>query len=323
MSEKLFLGIDGGGTKTGFSLINLKGEALAVSVKTTIHIRQVSQEDFRKILNDGIDEVLNKLGKTRQDLTYVFAGVPGYGEYKDMIETIHDSFRIVLGHDRFKIGNDCVAGWAGSQACRPGVNMVLGTGAIAFGRNYEGDEARSSGWGPFCGDEGSAYWMGRKAIEIFAKESDGRLERGAIYNLIHKDFKMESDFDFISIVSIEMGEDRTKIASLAPYITKAAEMGDENALKVFDEAAYEVAIAVKSVIRQLKFKDFEKITITYSGGVFKAGTLLTDRIYELLKEDNRIEVIDSIMEPQEGAALMAYVLSEGEAPESVINRLKG
>lgn len=323
MAEKLFLGIDGGGTKTGFSLIDEKGNVLAVSRKTTIHIRQVSQEEFRQVLNEGIDEVLNEVGKTREDLTYVFAGVPGYGEYKDMIPVVHESIEAVLGHDRFSIGNDCVAGWAGSQACRPGVNMVLGTGAIAFGRNYEGEEARSSGWGPFCGDEGSAYWLGRRAIELFAKESDGRLERGALYDIIHENFDLESDFDFISVVSIDMGEDRTQIATLAPYVTQAAEMGDKNALKVYDMAAHEAAIAIQSVIRQLNFKEDQKITVTYSGGVFKAGAILTDRIYDILKEDKRIEVIDSIMEPQEGAALMAYVLSEGEAPETVINTLKG
>lgn len=322
MKEKLFLGIDGGGTKTGFSLINEEGKVLATSRKGTIHIKQVNREDFIKILNEGIDEVLKISNKSREDLAFVFAGVPAYGEYADMIDEIHDRMSEVLGHDRYRCGNDCVAGWAGSQACKPGVNMVLGTGAIAFGMDYFGNETRSSGWGHFCGDEGSAYWIGKKTIEIFTKESDGRYERGPLYDIIKKEFNLENDFDFISIVTVDMNQDRTKIATLAPFLNEAALDGDKYAKEVFDQVAYEVFISVKAVIEKLDFKEKDKIYVSYSGGVFNIGKLLTDKIEELLAEDSRVKIIESILEPQEGAALMAYKISEKEIPEQVVENLR-
>lgn len=30
-------------------------------------------------------------------------------------------------------------------------------------------------------DEASAYWIGKKTIELFSKESDGRIEKGPLY----------------------------------------------------------------------------------------------------------------------------------------------
>ena len=38
----------------------------------------------------------------------------------------------------YKVENDAVNGWAAGTACRPGINIVAGTGSIAFGINSEG-----------------------------------------------------------------------------------------------------------------------------------------------------------------------------------------
>ena len=38
-----------------------------------------------------------------------------------------------------------------------GVIVISGTGAIVYGINANGDEARASGWGYLLGDEGSGY----------------------------------------------------------------------------------------------------------------------------------------------------------------------
>lgn len=52
-----------------------------------------------------------------------------------------------------------VVGNAGGNAGRPGICLIMGTGAVAYGRN--GARAhKSGGWGWKEGDCGSAYWMG-------------------------------------------------------------------------------------------------------------------------------------------------------------------
>ena len=48
--------------------------------------------------------------------------------------------------------------------CSEGINIVAGTGSIAFGKNKYGETARSGGWGPVIGDDGSAHWIGLKVI---------------------------------------------------------------------------------------------------------------------------------------------------------------
>ena len=145
--KKIYLGIDGGGTKTGFSVCDETGKKLVSFDKGTIHAKQVPEEEIRRILNESLNEILEKTNCTKENIQHTFAGIPGYGEYKDVMDLSNRVLRDVLESDRFSIGNDSVSGWAGSQAAKPGVNMVLGTGAIAYGMDYEGKEARSSGWG--------------------------------------------------------------------------------------------------------------------------------------------------------------------------------
>lgn len=320
--RRLFLGVDGGGTSTGFSLADVKGRVLATASKKTIHLKQVTPEALKETLRDGIDEVLGASSAQVSEICYAFFGVPGYGEFREAMETTDEVIRELLGSDRFQCGNDCVAGWAGSQAAKPGVNMVLGTGVIAYGRDYEDNEARSSGWGPFCGDEGSAYWLGRRAITLFAQQSDGRLPKGRLYQIIKDNYQIEEDFDLISLVTQESWG-RAEIAKIAQDLTKAAREGDRDALSAFDEAADEVAKAIRAVIAKLNFKSDETIYVTYSGGVFKVGDLIKTPIYHRLQEDPRIVVSASILEPGEGAALMAMHLYGHQVTDEVIENLKG
>ena len=68
-----------------------------------------------------------------------------------------------------KIVNDSVVGWAGSLGLSSGINLVAGTGSIAYGRNDAGEEARAGGWDERFSDEGSCYWLGMKSLELFCK----------------------------------------------------------------------------------------------------------------------------------------------------------
>lgn len=62
----------------------------------------------------------------------------------------------------------------------PGVLLIAGTGSAALARDRRGRWARSGGRGPLLGDEGSAFWIGKRWLEgrpdaealILARRSD-------------------------------------------------------------------------------------------------------------------------------------------------------
>lgn len=319
--SKIYIGIDAGGTKTAFAACDKDGNVLLIKQTSTIHAKQVSEEEVKNTIFTTVRVILDELGIKIEDIGYIFAGVPGFGEFPEIMEIFDKLFLELLGNNNFKIGNDSVVGWAGSQAGKPGVNIVLGTGAIAYGMDYKGNEARSSGWGPYCGDEGSAYWIGNEAIKLFAKQSDGRIEKSYLYEIIKEKYDLDSDFDFIQKV-IDLNGNRTEIAKFSRLLSQAAQMGDASAIEIIKSAAQEAVLAIKAVINKLDFEEDENIYYSYSGGVFNIGSLLTDNIEKDLSNPKLIKV-DSVLTPVAGTCLMALRYDEIDLTEELIENLKG
>lgn len=139
-----YLGIDGGGTKTKYLLVDENLKKVAESEGSTIHIHQVGIEGIKTQITENLSQICNEAKISIDDIKYIFAGVPGYGESKSDMEIIDKAFKEIIKVP-YSIDNDAVNGWAGGTACKPGVNVVAGTGSIAYGRNKEGKLARCVG----------------------------------------------------------------------------------------------------------------------------------------------------------------------------------
>ncbi|SHK07991.1 N-acetylglucosamine kinase [Paramaledivibacter caminithermalis] len=318
----IYLGVDGGGTKTAFMLINDEGKILGCITKGTCHYKQVGMDGFSKTLEQGINEICNKIQIDIKDIDFSFLGIPGYGEIIEDAKNMENKIEDIFKSDYFKCGNDVEAAWAGSLACKPGINIVAGTGAIGVGVDKYGKVARSSGWGHFCGDEGSAYWLGKKAIEIFGKESDGRLEKTPLYEIVRQELAIDRDFDLISLVLNKYGMNRGKIAELAKLIFMAAKAGDKYAIKAFEEAAYELSLIVFSIIKQLDFDDNDELLISYSGGVFRSGEFILNPFKKyILETQKNIKIVTPKLLPVTGAALYALKIKGSEFNEKIVDIL--
>lgn len=316
---KYYLGIDGGGTSTEYTLIDEHGNVIENYMTGTTHLMQISEDVFKSRLKEGIDTCINNANIKLSDISYTFAGIPGYGEFEDKIDFVDETLEEVLNSDNFTIGNDCVAGWAGGLACQSGINIVSGTGSIGYGRDDKGTEIRAGGWGDFCGDEGSAYWLGKYMIELFAKQSDGRIQRDKLYGIVKRELELETDFSIISYVLDELKMDRTAIADLAKLLYRAALEGDVSAINAYRDAAYELFLLAYAIANELSFES--RIPVSVSGGVFKVGKLILDPLEELLKQDGRFMLIKQKTTPARGAALFAYVLDGNTVSEGVLENL--
>ena len=68
--------------------------------------------------------------------------------------------------------HDAVIAHAGAFEGGPGVAVIAGTGSVAYGANERGETVTVGGWGYLFGDEGSAFWLARRAIEDAIREED-------------------------------------------------------------------------------------------------------------------------------------------------------
>lgn len=133
--------------------------------------------------------------------------------------------------------NDAVAGWAGSLAAKPGINVVAGTGSVAYGRDPQRHGCRVGGWSLFFADEGSCSWVARQLITEFVKQSDGRRPRSAIYEEVRSALGITKDLYVSGYLQTEVRNNSALLAQLQPVALAAARRGDTSALDIYRRAA--------------------------------------------------------------------------------------
>ena len=162
----MFLGVDGGGTKTAYAVIDAGGRVRAQHVGPSVSHLVAGFAQTEQVLSDGIQAVLAMAQLTPGDLTYSFLGLPAYGEDTATLDRLNALPATLLKSGRYRCDSDMVCSWAGSLACADGISVIAGTGSMAYGE-YEGRTARCGGWGEIIGDEGSAYWIAREGMNLF------------------------------------------------------------------------------------------------------------------------------------------------------------
>lgn len=311
-----FLGVDGGGTKTCFTLINKDGKVISKVIKGPSHPTQIGFENLEILLREGLEEIIENNKISKSDIERVTLGLAGYGIVKEIAEGIAKIVEEVFYGIKYELVSDVRVAIAGALAGEDGINIVAGTGSIALAlKNNE--IIRCGGWGYTVGDEASAYWIGKKTIALFSKESDGRLEKGPLYELIKTNLGLTRDAEIISYVNDKIKGDRSEIAKIARICSEAASLGDEGAMAIFNEAAVELTEMIKVLLRNF---GNEKVKVSYTGGVFKSGDLILKPLKNMLEGLN-VELIEPILSPDLGACLLAYKISGYEISKEFYNTI--
>lgn len=304
-SMKYFLGIDGGGTKTAFLLSDETGKRIAWKEMTGCSYKELGIQAVSGLLESGTEYCLAEGGIGKDALTAAAIGLPCFGEFPESDNMISQILKEKFAGIPLYLTNDVEAGWAGSLGLRPGINVVAGTGSIAFGKNEAGISARSGGWSEFFGDEGSCYWLGRRTMELFSKEADGRKKKDALYWLVMEEFQLKEAMDFIDLMNRVYVKQRSKVASLQRLLLRAAQQGDKGAIALYHEAAEELGLLVKSIAGRLW--NGEKTAVSYSGGLFHAGEFVLPVFEEIVEECNGV-LQTPLFSPVQGAVLLAMTM---------------
>jgi N-acetylglucosamine kinase-like BadF-type ATPase len=319
---RTYLGVDGGGSKTAFLLIDELGRVLASHTEGPAYYLEIGWDELRSMLARGIGATLDSVSLSPASLDFSFIGLPAYGEDSQILAQLDAAPAPPLLPGRYRCGNDAACGWAGALACEDGINVVAGTGSIGYGE-YQGRAARAGGWGELFSDEGSAHWIAREGLSLFSRMSDGRAQRGPWYDLVRRHFGLTSDLDLCAAIYGDGRSGRSHVAGLAPLVAQAAAAGDAQSVALFHRAAGELARIVDAVYDQLDIPADAHVTVSYSGGLFNERELLLEPFLAGLSKDaRRYRVAPPRLPPAVGAALYAAKLSGAPLAVPAIQRLE-
>ena len=296
-----FIGIDAGGTKTDFKLSDEHGHILSSWSDIGCRLLADSPQALQALLSRGVSALLQEAGMPLEQIGGACLGISGYGESVDGDEMARAVCESIFGKGRVICTNDCRIAWAGSLGMQPGVNIIAGTGSIAYGENEEGESARSGGWGAIF-DEGSCRWIGEALIQTYTKQADGRLPRTALYEAFRRRESITSDEKFIAPLNHGYLKNVRQVASLQRLCLELWQQGDPHAYRIYGHAAQELALAASAVANHLNMT--RPFKVSYAGGLFHAGEAIMKPFVQQLEQMGGTPV-PPIAGPAEGAASIA------------------
>ena len=271
----MFIGVDGGGTKTAYALIDGAGNIRASH--TTGSVSHLSEGLARAtaMLVDGVRAILATARADARAVDFAFFGLGAYGEDSATTAQMDAMPSGLLDAGKYRCGNDMICSWAGSLACSDGISVIAGTGSMAYGE-YAGRAARAGGWGELIGDEGSAYWIAREGMNLFSRMSDGRARAGPLLDLVRSRLGLATDLDLCARIYGEHANTRGAFARFAQLIHEAADAGDAQARAIFVRAAQELAACVLAVRLAIAVPEHVVLPVSYSGGAFAGSSVLVE-----------------------------------------------
>lgn len=216
--------------------------------------------------------------------------------------------------------NDAVIAWAGATAGAPGIAVIAGTGSIAYGRGARGRSHRAGGWGGPFGDEGSAYWIGTRAIARVLRGIDGRDPPSALAQRLAAAAGLADPADLCLFGRVERPGGvpmETAIGSLAPAVAAAAAEGDPDGQAILRQAGHELADlahAVAAVLGpgegSLPVHGLGSVLFGHGGSPTAVAMAADARLRALLGVPLRPPLQTALT----GALILAYAAAAGEAP---------
>ncbi len=310
-----YLGIDGGGTKTLCLLMDEEGKNLGTYRFAGISHKQIGTAKVYGNVLEAAELLLRNAGR-ENDEVYTVIGVPCFGEDVEADEELKRLFSH-WPYGKVKLVNDVEIAWAGALSMKEGIHLVAGTGSIALGVNAAGESRRCGGWSEYL-DEGAGTWLGRKAIEAFTKQADGRIRQTGIYPAFQAMFPGKDDLAILGILEQEYYPHRDKLASLQKLLSDCARQGDPEACRLYEEAAYELSLMVRALYRDLHFQ--KQISVSYTGGIFRNEDIILKPLQKELS-DLPVTLKEPDHEPVCGAVLMAAGMHSDEAYQMILDQL--
>ena len=280
----LFLGCDSGSTKIAFALADDSGRVLVKKEFPAITLFRGGAETYAADMGSCLRSILTRAGVESSRIRCAAFGLTGYGETKDSAADMRQAVESALPGVSCLLANDSVVGWSGALRAATGIHVVSGTGSVAYGEDGRGGSERAGGWSLFFGDEGSCYWVGVQGINAFFRQADGRMERTLLYDYFMNLFHLEDPL-FVCGAFEEMtdGGSADKVASFQRHVLALCQMGDPVAEKIYDRAAEQLSLLVKALKSRLTFDENEPVRVSWSGGLFKAGSCILHPFSEKIR----------------------------------------
>ena len=287
--EKI-LGVEGGGTKTSWVLVERTASDLRV-----LDQGKLPPANLRLATADELRAMFRQLP---QEIARGGIFLAGCGTHEDrqillrLCAEVWPQAKVVVGSDRD-------SGLAAALGSGDGIVVNAGSGSSITGRRDKRIE-NAGGWGHILGDVGGGYYLSLQALRLILREYD--LHRGEVQfnSRILRALSLNS---LDELVRWAQTADKMEVAMLAPVVFEAAAGGDSGVTEIIEEGARVLCEYTEAVANRLHVLAPKVVLL---GGLFQRDSIYNHAFRRRLKKvlpDAR--VANSERAPEFGAAWLA------------------
>ncbi|MEQ8393297.1 MAG: BadF/BadG/BcrA/BcrD ATPase family protein [Thalassospira sp.] len=283
-NERLYLGVDGGGTRCRVRIANASGDVLGEAVSGGANTRLGMDHVFGEIIsaaslaleNAGLDD--SYLGNLHAGLG--LAGLPLERERKLAHAYAHPFASICFATDAYTA---CLGAHDGAN----GAILIVGTGTCGQAI-IDGQELSIAGWGFEVSDLGSGARIGRNAIESALLAHEGLADQTSLTT----DVMAKFDHNPENIVTFAETARPADYGAFCPMVFDAEAAGDQTAALLIQNAV----AANLQILRKLVA--FGATRLTLMGG-------LSEQMAKRMPQDISDMLVPAKYDAMHGAILMA------------------
>jgi N-acetylglucosamine kinase-like BadF-type ATPase len=301
MSDSLFLGIDGGGTKTEAVITNHLGKVIGRGQAPGSNPHNL---DFSSV-TAHITQAISTTGIKIEQFQGACLGIAGL-DNSAQINQFRHTLATQLNAKHLDVYNDGYIGFRSGSAANSGICLIASTGNNCYGLYPDGHTISAGDWGYLLGDEGSGFFIGQSLLKQTAKEYDGRQELSALSAKVYQHYHL-SDFASLSQHIYSQPSQISVVADLAKIINSPELANHPYILSLTTTVVDNLYAAFETVYRQLQ--PASSLPLVLVGKLFLAQLLITKPLLnKIYTQYPATEIIFPTISPAEAAAVIAQTL---------------
>jgi N-acetylglucosamine kinase-like BadF-type ATPase len=321
MSDRVVLGVDGGGSKTIAWIARVNDESVNATRLSPSNLVIVGRgaagpSNPRSV---GFDlayrniKIAISLARTSAGLTPIpfaaaclsLAGVGRDSEKEQVRQWAHEqqlAQRTMIMDD---IEPLCLAAKYEHPSAdwHSSITLVAGTGSIASGRNQHHSSLRLGGWGYLLGDEGSGFSIGLAALQCVCRQFDDGTSLNAFHKSLLHELEIRDPRELIGFM-YQNPPPREQVAGLSRIVIENCST-DAQAKLIVEHAISAMADLIHRLAKRLELAS-RGYALALSGGILSGNPWLVESLLNALHSyECEPQLHHIIAEPIFGPLLMA------------------
>jgi len=271
------IGVDGGGTKTDFILIDESGDTIARRHSGGCNPSLIGSDAARALITTQLNALVGE-ARSREpnaSLSHTLFCMAGSRPFwREFGATLTDCGEVQTFDDSVPVLELATNG-------SPGLVLHAGTGSFVAARDTSGGTHYAGGLGWRFGDPASAYDLGRHAIGRAILELQGWAELSGVSAMICEATGL-NDSDSVTRHYYNDDLAHTTIAAVAPRVTEIAANGDQVAREIVANSVYKLAELARDVVARVMPEAANKSLIVGLSGAIPQTPIAREAIASVL-----------------------------------------